>query len=84
MISFNNSSALADTFSPRITARDGADILVFAHDDVWLDDFFIVEHVAEGLSAFDLIGVVGNRRRGTETTRLGFLELRTGRPIALG
>jgi hypothetical protein len=72
-ISFNNSSALADTFNPRITAPDGADILIFAHDDVWLDDFFIVEHVVEGLNAFDLIGVVGNRRRAPKQPGWAFL-----------
>jgi hypothetical protein len=72
-ISFNNSSALADTFNPRITARDGSEILVFAHDDVWLDDFFIVEHVAEGLNAFDVIGVVGNRRRAPNQPGWAFL-----------
>jgi hypothetical protein len=73
-VSFNNSSALADTFNPRITARDGAEVLVFAHDDVWLDDFFIVEHVAEGLNARDLIGVVGNRRRAPKQPGWAFLE----------
>jgi hypothetical protein len=57
-----------------ITARDGADVLVFAHDDVWLDDCFIVEHVAEGLNAFDLIGVVGNRRRTPKQPGWAFLE----------
>ena len=36
---------------------------MFVHDDVWIDDYFIAQRVAEGLDAFDVIGVAGNRRR---------------------
>jgi hypothetical protein len=38
-------------------------ILVFIHDDVQLLDFFWPNHVFQGLRAFDLIGLAGNKRR---------------------
>jgi len=75
-VSFNNRSALAETFNSRIAATDAADILVFAHDDIWLDDFFFVDHVAEGLNAFDVIGVVGNRRRAPRQPGWAYVERR--------
>ena len=33
-VSFNNRSALAETFNARIATTEAADILVFAHDDI--------------------------------------------------
>jgi GT2 family glycosyltransferase len=43
-------------------ARDPA-VLVFLHDDVHLSDFYWASRVHEGLHAFDVIGLAGNRRR---------------------
>src|SRR5271170_4113842 len=48
--------------SLREAAADPA-ILVFVHDDVHLLDFFWPDHLLEGLRAFDVVGVAGNRRR---------------------
>jgi GT2 family glycosyltransferase len=38
-------------------------MLVFIHDDVWIDDYFFADRIADGLRVFDIIGVAGNRRR---------------------
>jgi hypothetical protein len=38
-------------------------ILIFIHDDVHLCDFFWPGHIANGLHAFDVIGLAGNKRR---------------------
>ena len=43
-------------------ARDRA-ALVFVHDDVYLNDFYWASRVHEGLRAFDVIGLAGNKRR---------------------
>lgn len=43
-------------------ARDPA-VLVFLHDDVHLSDFYWASRVHEGLRAFDVIGLAGNKRR---------------------
>ena len=62
-IAYNNQRGLPDVFNTRIDAADGHDILVFIHDDVWIDDYFFADRVIVGLEAFDVIGLAGNRRR---------------------
>ena len=62
-IVFTNRRGLPEVYNERITAADRHAILVFVHDDVWLDDYFLADRVIEGLAAYDVIGVAGNRRR---------------------
>jgi len=62
-IAYDNTRALPDVYNARIAAADRQSILVFVHDDVWIDDFFLPERVTEGCTAYDVIGVAGNRRR---------------------
>jgi GT2 family glycosyltransferase len=38
-------------------------ILLFVHDDIHLCDFHWAERLREALSAFDIVGLAGNRRR---------------------
>jgi hypothetical protein len=42
---------------------DDPALLLFIHDDVWLNDFYWHARIAQGLQAFDVLGVAGNRRR---------------------
>jgi len=37
--------------------------MVFAHDDLHILDFFWINKIIEGLNKFQIIGLVGNRRR---------------------
>ena len=62
-VAFDNKTGLGEIFNRRIDATDCGDIVVFAHDDIWIDDFFIADRIVDGLSKFDVIGVAGNRRR---------------------
>lgn len=62
-IAFDNRLGLPEIYNMRIDAPGGHDILVFMHDDVWIDDDQFVERIADGLQQFDVIGVAGNRRR---------------------
>jgi len=57
-----------------IAIREAADdpaILVFMHDDIEMRDFFWPHHVVEGLQAFDMIGLAGNRRRTARQSSWG-------------
>jgi tetratricopeptide (TPR) repeat protein len=38
-------------------------ILVFLHDDIYLSDFYWAEHLQKALQSFDIVGLVGTRRR---------------------
>jgi len=60
---FENRRGLPALYNERIAAPDASPVLVFIHDDVWLDDFFFFEHVLAALNAFDVVGVAGNKRR---------------------
>ena len=62
-IAYSNRRGLPDIYNARIAAPEPADVLVFIHDDVWIDDFFITDRVLEGLRTYDVIGAAGNRRR---------------------
>jgi GT2 family glycosyltransferase len=62
-LAFANRRGLPDVFNARISAPDSHELLIFVHDDVWIDDYFLVDRVIEGLRTFDVIGVAGNRRR---------------------
>jgi len=62
-IAYENHRSLPEIFNARISAQAGHEILVFIHDDVWIDDYFLADRVIEGLKTYDVIGVAGNRRR---------------------
>ena len=61
---------VAQASQPALSSVDGCDdsaadadsILLFTHDDVWLDDFFLAERLVDALERFDIVGVAGNRR----------------------
>lgn len=64
LIAFNNTRGLPLVFNEAIAEAADDDILVFMHDDVWIDEInSFTERVREGLDHFDVIGVAGNRRR---------------------
>src|SRR5882762_9143567 len=62
-IFFENRTGLGEIYNFRIKSDSAHDILIFVHDDVWIEDFFLADHILEGLEQFDVIGVAGNRRR---------------------
>ena len=62
-VSFANARGLPEVYNARISAAADEDLLVFVHDDVWIDDHFLADRVIDGLQAYDVIGVAGNRRR---------------------
>ncbi|MFA4919283.1 MAG: glycosyltransferase [Thermodesulfovibrionales bacterium] len=62
-ITFNNTLSIGDIYNRRINSESPSDILVFVHDDVWIEDFFLADHVLQGLEQYDIIGVAGNTTR---------------------
>lgn len=61
-IAYANRRGLPEIYNERILAADGDALLVFIHDDVWIDDYYIADRIIEGLQKYDVIGVAGNRR----------------------
>ena len=62
-VAYENSRGLPLVFNERIEAAPPDHILVFLHDDLWIDDFFICDHLEEALHEFHVVGVAGNARR---------------------
>ncbi|MDB5539331.1 MAG: hypothetical protein JWQ89_1058 [Devosia sp.] len=58
-IASGNSAGLPEIYNKAIDTSS-ADILVFVHDDIWIDDYFVPQRVVEALRRFDVIGVAGN------------------------
>lgn len=73
-IAFENQRGLPEVFNARIDSPDNHEILLFMHDDVWLDDYFLADHVIDGLKTFDVIGVAGNRRRLPNQPAWAFID----------
>ena len=61
-IAYNNMQGLPAVFNRQIVESNRNKILVFTHDDVRIDDYWFSRRLDEGLCAFDIIGVAGNRR----------------------
>ena len=66
---FENSRPLGACYNEVIEQAGVDDTLIFMHDDVYLNDWMLGWRVQEALLHFDVVGVVGNRRRqpGQET-----------------
>ena len=62
-IAFNNTRGLSELFNEAIEAAPSNAILLFIHDDVWLDQNTFTHQLLQGLSQYDVIGLAGNKRR---------------------
>lgn len=71
---YDNKRGLPEIYNERLAAPDCAEHVVFVHDDVWLDDYFIADRVLEGVEHFDVIGLAGNRRRQPGQASWGFVD----------
>jgi GT2 family glycosyltransferase len=36
-----------------------AEYIIFIHDDVWIDDYYLLDRVSRGLDRFDVLGIAG-------------------------
>lgn len=73
-LTFANRRGLPEIYNTRISAGDSSDMLVFVHDDVWIDDYFLADRVIEGLRNYDVIGVAGNRRKVQHQPAWAFVD----------
>lgn len=62
-VATSNSRGLPLIYNEMIDQAADDTVLVFVHDDVWIDDYYLIQRVIEGLERFDVIGIAGNCRR---------------------
>jgi len=71
----NNTRGLSSIYNEVILeCKDDPATLVFAHDDLHLLDFFWFFRVIDGLENFDVVGIVGNRRRIPKQPSWAFVD----------
>ncbi|MBU3597131.1 hypothetical protein ICN22_02050 [Polynucleobacter sp. AP-Basta-1000A-D1] len=59
-----NTKGLSEIYNKEIEqSKYDPCLLVFAHDDLHILDFFWIQQIFNGLSHFGIVGVAGNRRR---------------------
>ena len=58
----NNTQGLPLCYNQAIDEAADDDVLVFVHDDVYLDDWMLGQHLTTALAQFDVVGVAGNTR----------------------
>lgn len=58
-----NKAGLPHVYNRVITSANADKIVLFVHDDVWIDDVWLIQRLHEGLLRYDVLGVAGNRRR---------------------
>jgi GT2 family glycosyltransferase len=63
VVAFQNTRGLSEVYNAALVDADVADMIVFTHDDVWIDDWFLPERLEEALGRFAVVGVAGTRRR---------------------
>lgn len=73
-VTFENTRGLSEVFNAAIAQADDEAILVFIHDDVWIDDAQFTQAVLAGLNKFDIIGVAGNKRRLPKQPAWAFID----------
>lgn len=73
-VAYENKKGLPEVYNAAIQADEGQNILVFMHDDVWIDDFFFADRIVDGLKTYDVIGVAGNRRTTSNQPYWGFID----------
>lgn len=58
-----NTRPLPECYNRAIDESSDDTLLVFVHDDVFVDDWLLVQRLHEALTQFDVVGVAGNTRR---------------------
>ena len=61
-IAYQNKDGLPTVYNRRITSKDPAEILVFVHDDVWIEDFYVSDRLLTALQSFDVVGLAGSKK----------------------
>jgi GT2 family glycosyltransferase len=73
-IYFENQLGLSQIYNTAIKKSKLNDVLVFVHDDVWIEDDNWITKIRESLSEFDIVGVAGNVQLKPEQPAWCFME----------
>ncbi|MBD9437985.1 hypothetical protein IB223_17945 [Pseudoxanthomonas sp. PXM03] len=74
-IAYQNGRGLPEVYNQAIRESQDSDVLVFVHDDVWIDDSFLADRLQDALLRYDVVGVAGNRRRQPRQPAWAFADM---------
>lgn len=75
VLTANNFEGLPMIYNRAIErSLDDQCILIFAHDDIYITDFFWVDQVVDSLNHFNLVGIAGNKRRVPKQPAWAFID----------
>ncbi len=77
-IAYENKRGLPEVYNEAIH-EETSDILVFLHDDLWLEDAQLMQKIRTALKLNDVVGVAGNVRRVPGQPAWLFLQGPTGK-----
>lgn len=78
----DNTTGLSTIYNLEIEkAKDNPAILVFAHDDIYLTDFYWPNQILNGLKQFDVLGVAGNKKWTSGQPSWAFKEIKDGKLV---
>jgi GT2 family glycosyltransferase len=63
LIAYSNARGLPEVYNTALREADEDDVILFTHDDVWIDDWLVRARISDALARFDVVGLAGNRRR---------------------
>ena len=72
-IAFQNRAGLPAVYNHRIE-RSSSRVLLFVHDDVWLDDIFLADRRLDAVTRYDIVGVAGNTRCADDQASWAFVD----------
>jgi len=70
----SNRKGLPAIYNGQICEENRGMMLLFVHDDVWLDDCYVYDRLAQALERFDVVGLAGNTRRAPRQPAWGFVS----------
>ena len=77
-----NTTGLSTIYNQEIEkAKGNPAILVFAHDDIYLTDFYWPNQILNGLKQFDVLGVAGNKKWTPGQPSWAFKEIKDGKLV---
>lgn len=75
VVAYGNTRGLPEIYNEAIDLAEEDDVLVFMHDDVWIDEQgSFADILIDGLAQFDVLGVAGNRSRKPGQPAWGFID----------
>jgi GT2 family glycosyltransferase len=63
LLAYSNQAGLSQVYNHCLSLMQEDETALFIHDDVWIEDFALCDHLQAGLDVYDVVGIAGSKRR---------------------